>query len=272
MNSAHLIYRGTSREFVDSLCLEAKSHRALTHPYFDLFHCLTRSEADEALRDFIYQYSFYSRHFDAYNEAVLTTVNIPAYRAVIEENIADEQGSGKPGFEGLPHRKMFARFAERIGINDRYRALHNPITTAMVWGELFLQKCSSPIPGVGLSAISIGTEFIVPDVYNHILELINKSSFFNIEENYFFTLHSECDVEHSQQLIELLYDFCEDKDCREAVRFGAMSALNLRTAFFDVMAARLEEIRCKSKTTMHKIYTTAPQLSGVEIAHAAYPI
>ena len=272
MNSALMIYRGTSREFVDSLCMEAKEHRAVKHPYFDQFRGLSRPEADDALRDFIFQYSFYSRHFDAYNEAVLTTIDFPAYRAVIEENIADEQGTGERGFAGLPHREMFSQFAKRIGVDDDYRDSHRPLTTARVWGELFLQKCSSPIPGVGLSAISIGTEFIVPDVYNNILKLIARSSFSDIEENFFFTLHSECDVEHSRQLIELLYDFCEDKDHREAVRFGAISALNLRTAFFDVMAARLEEIQCKSKTTMHKIYTTAPQPSGAEIRHAAYPI
>lgn len=272
MNSALMIYRGTSREFVDTLCLEAKAHRAVQHPYFELFRRLNRREADDALRDFIFQYSFYSRHFDEYNAAVLSTVDTPAYRQVIEENITDELGTGEPGFIGLSHREMFSRFASRIGVNDSYRAQHNPITTARVWGELFLQKCASPIPGVGLSAISIGTEFIVPDIYGHILELISLSSFSEIEENYFFTLHSECDVEHSRQLIELLVDFCEDKDCREAVRFGAISALNLRAAFFDVMAARLEEIQCKHTQTMHKIFTTARRSPGVEMHHAVYPI
>ncbi len=272
MNSALMIYRGSATEFVDSVCMEAKSHRALKHAYFDMFRALDRDEADEALRDFIFQYSFYSRHFDAYNDAVLSTVQLPAYRAVILENIADEQGSGEPGFAGLPHRDMYRQFAARIGVDDAYRASHKPLTTAQVWGELFLQKCASPIPGVGLAAISIGTEFIVPDVYGHVLKLIARSSFRDIEENYFFTLHSECDVEHSRQLIGLLYDFCEDKDHREAVRFGALSALNLRAAFFDVMAARLEEIQCNSRARTHKTFMTAPQPHGAATRHAAYPI
>lgn len=272
MNSALMIYRGTSREFVDSLCIEAKSHRALHHVYFDMFRELSKTEADLALRDFVYQYSFYSRHFDAYNEAVLSTVTSPAYRSVILENIADEQGTGEPGFAGLPHRSMFAQFAQRIGIDDAYRASHQPMTTARVWGELFLQKCASPVPGVGLAAISIGTEHIVPDVYSRIMALIARSSYSQIEENYFFVLHSECDIEHSRQLIELLYDFCENKEHREAVRFGAISALNLRAAFFDVMAARLEDMQCNQKALTRKTFMTVPRLSGVVPSPVAYPI
>ncbi len=273
MNSADFIYRGNSRQFVDSLCYEAKKHRAVKHPYFELFKLVNVIEADEALRDFIYQYSFYSRHFDTYNEAVLKTLKSPVYRRVILENIADEQGTGEAGFSGLPHRQMFSCFAERIGVDKTYRNLNAPLITAKVWGELFLQKCASPVPGVGLSAISIGTEFIVPDVYRRIKELIERSSFRDIEENYFFTLHCECDVVHSQQLIEALYDFCEAESHREAVRFGALSALNLRSAFFDVMSARLEAIRCRGKNIMtRKISTTELRQSGVEIAQNAYLI
>jgi len=271
MNSAIMIYRGTSCEFIDSLCMEAKAHRAVHHIYFDMLRDLSKTEADHALRDFIYQYAFYSRHFDAFNDAVLSTVESPAYRSVILENIADEQGTGAPGFAGLPHRSMYKQFAERVGVDDAYRAANKPMVTAQVWGDLFLQKCASSIPGVGLAAISIGTEHIVPDVYEHILGLIERSSYSAIEEKYFFVLHSQCDVEHSRQLIELLYDFCENKEHREAVRFGAISALNLRAAFFDVMAARLEDIQCNQKMMTRKVFMTEPQPSGAEMHHAACP-
>lgn len=269
MNSATMIYSGTSREFVDSLCLDAKAHCALNHVYFDMLGKLSKTEADIALRDFIYQYSFYSRQFDAYNDAVLSTVNASDYRSVILDNIADERGTGDPGFVGLPHRTMYARFAERIGIDNAFREKTNPLVTAKIWGELFLQKCSSPVPGVGLAAISIGTEYVVPEIYEHILGLIDRSSYSDIEEKYFFVLHSQCDIEHSHQLIDLLYDFCENKEHREAVRFGAISALNLRAAFFDVMAARLENILCNQEVMTRKVFMTGPQPFGAEIHHAA---
>jgi pyrroloquinoline quinone (PQQ) biosynthesis protein C len=266
-----MIYFGTSQAFVDSLCLEAKNHCVLRHKYFDKFSKLSISEADNALRDFIFQYSFYSRRFDDYNSAVLSTVNAPEYRSVILGNISDEQGSGDPGFAGLPHRIMYTRFAERIGIDQAFRDKTSPVATAKIWSDLFLQKCSSAIPGVGLAAISIGTEYIVPDIYKHILRLIDRSSFSQIEEKYFFVLHSQCDEEHSRQLIELLYNFCENNEHREAVRFGAISALNLRAAFFDVMAARLENMLCNQNMMTQKVFTTELQPSGVEIHHAACP-
>jgi pyrroloquinoline quinone (PQQ) biosynthesis protein C len=271
MNSASKIFRGTALEFVDTLCAEAKGHRALKHPFLRMLGSLEQEEADAVLRDFVFQYSFYSRYFDAYNDAVLATANDSSHRAVILKNIADEQGTGGPGFSGLPHREMSRRFSARVGIDDAYRASHRPLTTVLVWQELFMQMCASPVPGVGLAAISIGTEYIVPDVYGHLLQLIGRSSFRDIEEKYFFTLHKDCDVEHSRDLILVLRDFCEDPSHREAVRFGALSALSLRAAFFDVMAERVKEIKCKGKARMLRIYMTAPRPNGVEIRHGAYP-
>ena len=156
MNSALMIYRGSATEFVDCLCMEAKSHRALKHAYFDLFRALNRDEADEALRDFIFQYSFYSRHFDAYNDAVLSTVQLPAYRAVILENIADEQGTGEPGFTGLPHRDMYRQFAARIGVDDAYRASHKPLTTAQVWANCSSKSVRRRCPASAWPARSSG--------------------------------------------------------------------------------------------------------------------
>jgi pyrroloquinoline quinone (PQQ) biosynthesis protein C len=240
MGSANFIFSGSSRNFIDDLCKEALEHRAVKHHYFERLSKLKGSKADDALREFVYQYSFYTRNFDLYNEAVLATVHSESHKRVILENIADEHGSGESGFKGLPHRTMYSLFCSAIGVDEIYRSNTPPSITAKLWGDLFLQKCASSEPGVALAAISIGTEHVVPPIYSNILRLIKNSSFHDIEETYFFALHAQCDVHHSRALIEVLYEFCEDFTHREAVRFGVISALNLRAAFFDVMAAKLE--------------------------------
>lgn len=265
-----MIYRGSSSSFVDALCEEAREHNAVTHRFFEQFNTLSEDQANDVLRDFIFQYSFYSRKFDAYNDAVLSTLSENPHRQVLIENIRDEQGTGERGFRGLPHREMYGRFAARVGVDDFYRKTHQPLVTAKIWSDLFLQKCASSIPGVGLAAISIGTEHIVPTVYKRILQLISISSFSDIEETYFFVLHSECDVSHSQKMVQILYDICRDKDCREAVRFGALSALNLRSSFFDVMNVRVEEIKCRARIGMQRDYMTVLPVSGAEPGHGAY--
>ena len=54
----------------------------------------------------------------------------------------------------------------------------------------------------------------------------------------FLTLHMQCDDEHGDHMRQISLELAEDLNHREALRFGVMSSLNLRNAFWDMMLAR----------------------------------
>ena len=89
--------------------------------------------------------------------------------------------------------------------------------TTKVWRELFDEKCKSEIPGVGIGAIGIATEFIVPHIYSCIVPTIKKETSLSSRCAYFFELHSECDVEHGNEIIECAIELAEKKRREKAL-------------------------------------------------------
>ena len=58
------------------------------------------------------------------------------------------------------------------------------------------------------------------------------------EDYAFLTVHIGCDDEHAEQMKTVSVELAEDVAHREALRFGVVSSLNLRNAFWDAMLAR----------------------------------
>jgi pyrroloquinoline quinone (PQQ) biosynthesis protein C len=234
-----LITKGTSTEFVDALSGEALDHPAVHHPYLERIASGDLPDVAWALRDYAYQYAFYSSEFPNYLMGVIANLESDAHREALLENLAEEQGDpASDRLEHLPHVELFARFQRAIGIDDDYRATHKPSTTVEVWRDLALQKCRSEQIGVAVGAIGIGTEFVVPTLYTYLLEGIRRFTSLEPDDYYFFTLHATCDQEHAEDLRKITIDLAGPSDHREAIRFGALSALNLRKAFFDIMLSR----------------------------------
>lgn len=237
--SWELISQGPPEAFIDSLCREAGDHPAVHHPYLERIALGDLPDVPRALQDYAHQYPFYSRDFPAYLEGVIAGLDSPAHRATLEANLDEERGD--PTSEDpndAPHTELFARFSRAIGVDEAYRACHKPSTTVEVWRDLALQKCRSEQPGVGVGAIGIGTEFVVPTIYRYILEGLRKHTDLTEYDYYFFTLHATCDQAHAADLIGISVEIAAEADHREAIRFGVLSALNLRKAFWDVMLSR----------------------------------
>ena len=93
-------------------------------------------------------------------------------------------------------------------------------------------------PGLGVGAIGIATEMVVPLMYQYILDGIRRHSTLEPRDYYFFELHAGCDEAHALSLLAITEDLAQNFGVREAIRFGVFSALNLRKAFWDIMQSR----------------------------------
>ena len=238
-SSLNFLHTGTSEKFISALIKEINNHPAVNHPYLIKLSKGLFPNPDEAIKDYAHQYSFYSLWFVRYLKGVIKSM--PSKRLELEliENIKEEEGDENAiELKKRPHVEIFQHFKKSIGVDEIYIAKNPPSTTAILWRNLFLQKCDSDILGVGIGAIGLATEFIVPRIYTYITKSIENQSNFPDSSSLFFRLHIDCDQAHAQKIIDITTEIAENIASREAIRFGVISALNLRNAFWDSQHSR----------------------------------
>lgn len=239
LDSWQLIHSGDASDFVAALCREAGEHPAVHHPYLKRLASGDLPDIGFALRDYAYQYSFYGSEFPSYLEGVIGGLEDPAHREVLRSNLEEEKGDAESADPSeLPHVELFRRFQVAAGVDEGFIARTPPCTTSLIWRDLFLQKCQSRQEGVGLGAVGIATEFVVPTMYRYILDAIERHTQVTSEQALFFRLHTECDTRHAKDLRGITEALSEKIECREAIRFGVVSSLNLRKAFWDILLSR----------------------------------
>ena len=240
MRSIDYVNQGSTDDFVNVLSEEVLAHPVVNHEY------LTRlAEGDfkdnvAALKDYAHQYSFYSMLFPEYVKSVMDSTNDPMVIEPLEENLVEELGDENATESAeRPHTEIFREFKGMIGIDDDYKQAHEMSLTVGLWRDLFLQKCKSKNTAVGVGAISLATEYIVPHFYPHIINCIENHTPFGKDESFFFRLHVDCDEQHAEDAIDVAkYLSNLDIKNREALRFGVFSSINLRHAFWDNQLAR----------------------------------
>lgn len=236
--SWELLNTGSAAEFVDALCADALRHPAVDHPYLRRMATGEVPDMGRAIRDYCHQYSIYCAEFPRYLEGVVGGLTSVRHREVVLENLREEQGFDPRNPDSVPHTELFRRFRRAAGVTDDFDAQTPPCTTALIWRDLFLQKCQSRQPGVGLGAIGIGTELVVSRIYRYLHAAVSEFTSMEPEDFLFLTLHMDCDDDHADQLKGISVELAQEVEHREALRFGALSALNLRAAFWDAMLAR----------------------------------
>jgi pyrroloquinoline-quinone synthase len=237
--SLALLHSGTEDEFVQALLGEVLSHPAVNHEYLQRMSEGSLPNMDDAIRDYAHQYSFYSEKFTDYLAAVIANMPHKEDQDILLENLEEEQGDPTSDkLEERPHVEIYRDFKKRVGVDAAYEIANPASQTVLVWRELFLQKCGTKINGVGIGAIGMATEFIVPHIYPYIISAIDNHSSFDSDVSLFFKLHVECDDEHGEAVVNLCKKEAKDVRSREAIRFSVMSSLNLRKAFWDIQLAR----------------------------------
>ena len=241
--SINLLHNGSAASFVESLKAEINSHSSLSHPFLTQLAAGQFNDTQSVLRDYAHQYSFYSQWFTQYLEGVISTLDNPDHVALLMENMEEEKGTpGSSNKAELPHVEIYQLFKNEVGATGEYCQSTPPCTTVLLWRDLFLQKCSSQIKGVGVAAIGLATEGIISTIYPYIIKAIKEHTELGDDASLFFDLHVDCDDGHSEAVEQIVTDLAEDTATREAIRFGVFSSLNLRQAFWDAQLARAQAI------------------------------
>jgi pyrroloquinoline quinone (PQQ) biosynthesis protein C len=230
---------------------EALAHRAVSHPYL---HALAHGELPApaaAVLDLTYQYHAYSSWFQRYLTAVISQLDEPAHRAMILHNLSEECGAldederaaleqaGIPlqWVDGVPHGALYERFLRASGLRRHAEPLCDEV---LVWRTQLLQACSHAGARVAVGALGLGTELIVSQLYRPILQAIQRFLDIAPRDRVFFDLHCSVDDEHGEVLERLAVELVRSPRELEEVRLGMLTALTLRSAFFDAMWRRAQ--------------------------------
>jgi pyrroloquinoline quinone (PQQ) biosynthesis protein C len=184
------------------------------------------------LHSYVRQQSYYSRHFTRYLCALLVNITDEADRVELMHNLFEEMGFGD--FGNVPHSVIYQCMMKTMGVvlGDEPE---NAATTRLV--DTMLDLASDPNPLVGLAALGLGAEAIVPHVYSQIIRgfVLRGEPQENLE---FFHIHVEGDDEHAVTMRKILErEIVADPTQRVVVRNAARRVITARTRFFDEIGA-----------------------------------
>lgn len=234
--------RASVELFLTELELEAKSHRALHHPWIELVETAEGELLEHLCTSFAKHYQAYSAWFPRYLKTLIGRLDDPRHRELLGENLAEEKGSlheedrqalvdrgiAVESVEGVPHPKLFRRYADALGVD----CTETP-QVSLRWRTNFLTFIAQAHPAAGVGAMGIGTESIVAPLYERLIKGIARLPRLSREDYVFFELHCEVDDQHQKDLLSIAADLAGTPLGRSALRQGMRTALNLRVELWD---------------------------------------
>jgi len=188
--------------------------------------CREGTVSRTSLERFLVQQYFYSRHFTRYLCALLSNIHNDEHRRELTENLVDETGMGK--VTSTPHSRIYRKMLDRLGV-DPAKSEPLPETQALI--DTMWESCRSPNPAVGLGALCLGAEAIVPHIYSQIV-----AGFSAVGEDPnaldFFHIHIACDDEHALTMKRIIEEELTTPEQKNALTTSAARAIAARTRFF----------------------------------------
>jgi pyrroloquinoline-quinone synthase len=195
-----------------------------------LRRCREKTATVAELHLFVRQHHHYSRHFTRFLCALLSNVPDERDRTALTHNLYDEMGLTG----GISHAQIY-RNMMGVMLPPGQTCGVFPATQALI--DTMTDCCRNPRPMVGLGALCLGAEAIVPEVYTDIL-----SGFAGVREPpenvEFFTIHVVADDGHALTMRDIIVrELDRDPQTRLDLDYGAQRAIAARVAFFDAISA-----------------------------------
>lgn len=247
--------------FIKRVSDEVLDSAAINHPYLQAMREGSFPNMRLAFKDFAFQYGFYSSQFVHYLSAVIENLQDAKHKQILLSNLDEEKGNSHDielppdvleSVGRQPHTQLFSRFQKALGVDTECSKTVSERQAGKLWSQKFLQLCEMN-ECVGIGAIGIGTELIVSNIYNQILEGLKVHSNLTMTQRVFFDLHSECDEEHAAQMLLVAEDLAVDKKSCEQIEYGINMAVNMRAVFWDTLLERAQRFPASVSNSNEKL-------------------
>lgn len=213
-----------------------------------LSRCRLKSVSRKELEVFLIQQYHYSRHFTRYLCALLVNLAGEEDRLALLENLIEEMGYGDLGDE--PHAKIYKDMLSQLNLEPRSQP-PLPETVALV--ETMLQSCSDPNPMLGLGALCLGAEAIVPHVYSQIMTGLTARGFPE-QHLRFFPLHIDGDDDHALTMKSIIdRELQRNPDSKRELLKSAGECIRRRAAFFEAISRDALKMKADTEGVLHAI-------------------
>lgn len=196
--------------------------------------CRKGTVSKDELLHFLAQQYHYSREFTRYLCALLANIENEKDRRELTENLVDETGLGT--VKGTPHSILYREMMKRMGVDpDKTEATSE--TQALI--DTMLESCRNSNSAVGLGALCLGAEAIVPHVYSQIVQGFERHGYTK-EDLDFFYLHIGCDDEHALTMKKIIDREIGDERKRQMLKCSARRVIAARARFFNSLSMAKE--------------------------------
>jgi pyrroloquinoline quinone (PQQ) biosynthesis protein C/quercetin dioxygenase-like cupin family protein len=234
-----VIELSTSTRTVDPRLAELYRRQA-EHPFWnsELLIGFDRGAfSKEDLQYIFSQYHLYSKNFTRFVAAVMANCEDDLFRAQLSENLWDEGGGCEPERR---HAQIFRNFLSR-GLGVDVAAIEfAPYTHNFV--REFLVACLRAEPMAGAAFLSLGTEGIVPRLYQLMVKGLRTAGVAEADLE-FFRIHISCDDAHAETLENMMLSYGTQPGWFEACSAALDHALTLRAEFFASIFSALQTRR-----------------------------
>lgn len=199
-----------------------------------LSRCRTGIVSRRELELFLKQHHYYSKNFTRYLCALISNLRNEEDRRLLTQNLFDELGL----VTGVSHAEIYRRMIATILPSGNDVEVF-PATQALI--ETMLECCRNSRPMVGLGALCLGAEAIVPEVYSTILNGFDAVR--EPRENLdFFTIHISDDDEHARTMRNIILRELENNPrSRHDLEYGAARAFDARVEFFEAISEAVND-------------------------------
>ncbi len=175
---------------------------------FNLLHqCNFLADCREAvitlsrLKGFIAQHHYYSKKFINYLCAIIANLEDNKHAQSLLQNLAEESGLA-PNCR-VPHFKLYQKMMEALEV-DTGEHIPLPATEQLI--QTMMSCCKHENSLIGLAALLLGAEAIVPYFYSQITAALQQHHIAS-KHLAFFTIHVKHDDGHAHTLAQILQDY-----------------------------------------------------------------
>jgi pyrroloquinoline quinone (PQQ) biosynthesis protein C len=246
----------TTSAFLERVSRQARSHRAVHHPYLRALASGGLPDTRRALKDFARHYHGYSAYFPHYLRCAIGQLSVPEHREALTENLTEESGQypaedlaalRRAGISpewivGVPHPELFRRFGDALGVEHVDVEGDATAMEVICWREMLLGVLAEGSPAQSVGALGLGTEGVVSTMYRYFLPALERLGL-DPKDTVFFPLHTMVDDHHQATLLDIAGHYAGTAAGRHELVKGMNKALYLRAGFWDWLHVRAREPR-----------------------------
>jgi pyrroloquinoline-quinone synthase len=194
--------------------------------------CRLGAISHDELKVFLAQHFHYARDFTRYLCALLANLENEMDRRVLTENLFEEMGLGDA--KTVPHGQIYREMLNGLGIDP----LDEPVLRETIdLRDTMLGLCREKNPLLGLGALCLGAEAVVPDFYSQLLAAMIAKGFPEEQLDY-FRIHIEGDDDHAMAMGEIiLAELAENPSGKGKLLASALLVIAKRIDLLDAIVS-----------------------------------